>query len=204
MIGWLKRFRLLFTALFFLILAVFLFTLHVKNQKETSWAKKAILQVSFPVQQKLQGFGLWVKGIGQHYLFLTRVQEENQALKQLVSTLKEENNRLREAILAEERLKKLYPLQAQHPSATLVAQVFARDPSSWFKTLLVNKGEKEGVAKDMVAVVAEGVVGRVVDVSPHTAKILLVTDPNSAVDAIVQRTRTQGILEGRPEEISLL
>ena len=56
----------------------------------------------------------------------------------------------------------------------------------------------------MAVVVSEGVVGRVIEVSAHTAKVLLISDPNSAVDVIIQRSRAQGILEGRVEEFGIL
>jgi len=145
-----------------------------------------------------------LKGIGERYIFLTRVQLENQELKRTVSALREENNRLKEALWTEERLKKLSYLQSQYPSVSVVAQIIARDPSRWFKTVLVNKGQKDGVTKDMAVVTSEGVVGRVIGVSPNTAKALLITDPNSALDVIVQRSRTQGIMEGKVEEVCIL
>ncbi len=201
---WLKRFRLLFIALLFLFLAALILTLQTGGDGELSVMQKALLQISFPFQQKIQGFVRWLKGTGERYIFLTRVQQENEALKRMISHLQEENNRLQEEILAEERLKKLYPLQAQHPSPAIIARVFARDPSSWFKTLLIDKGEKGGISKDMAVVGSEGVVGRVMEVSAHTAKVLLVSDPNSAVDVIIQRSRAQGILEGRVEEFGIL
>ena len=202
--NWLKQFRLLFTALLFLFLAALILTLHTRSDRETSLVEKTLLQISFPLQQKTQGFIRWLKGVGERYIFLTRVQQENEALQRRVSALRQENNRLQEAILAQERLTKLYPLQAQHPSPAILAQVFARDPSSWFKTLLVDKGEREGVSKNMAVVVSEGVVGRVIEVSANTAKVLLVTDPNSAVDVIIQRSRAQGIMEGKVDEFGIL
>ena len=204
MIAWLKRFRLFFTALLFLLLAFLILTLHAGKEKETSTAEKILLQISFPIQKKVLGVIYWLKDVRERYIFLTRVQQENQELKRLVSELRQENNRFREAILAEVRLQKLYPLQAGHSSNARIAQVFARDPSSWFKTVLVDKGKSDGVAKDMAVVAADGVVGRVVEVSKNTAKVLLITDPNSAVDIIVQRSRSQGIMEGKVEEACIL
>jgi rod shape-determining protein MreC len=202
---WLKRFRLLFAVLFFLSLAAFILAMNSRSDRETSLVQKTLLQISFPFQQKIQGFILWLRGVGKHYIFLTRTQQENEALQRMVSTLREENNRLQEAVLAHGRLEKLYPLQARHPSSSsILAQVFARDPSSWFKSLLVDKGESEGVSRDMAVVVSEGVVGRVIDVSATTAKVLLVSDPNSAVDVIIQRSRAQGIMEGRVGEFAIL
>jgi rod shape-determining protein MreC len=204
MIELLKRFRLLFTALLFLLPAFLVLTLQVPEERRASLAERVLLQLSLPLQQRAQRALLWVRGVVEQYVFLIRVHQENQDLKRTVSALREENNRLKEALLTEERLEKLSYLQSQYSSVSRVAQIFARDPSSWFKTVLVNKGEKDGVAKDMAVVTSEGVVGRVIEVSLHTAKVLLITDPNSAMDVIVQRSRTQGIMEGKVEEVCVL
>ena len=161
----LKRFRLFFTALFFLFLALLLMTLNAGEKRETSIVEKVLLQVSFPLQQGAQKTFLWFKGLGEEYIFLSRVQEENKDLKRILSTLREENNHLREALQAEERLAKLHALQSQVPYASQVAQVYARGPVSWFNTVLINKGEKDGVTKDMAVATSEGVVGRVIEVS---------------------------------------
>jgi rod shape-determining protein MreC len=56
----------------------------------------------------------------------------------------------------------------------------------------------------MAVVISEGVVGRVIEVSPDTAKVLLLTDPNSALDVIIQRSRAQGIMEGKVDEVCVL
>jgi rod shape-determining protein MreC len=201
---WWRRYRFLFTALIFLFLAFLILTLHAKAEREVSIAQKVFMQVSLPLQRKAQEAISWLKGVGEHYIFLTRVQQENQDLKRTISALRQENNRFLEAILAEERLKKLYLFQSHNSFPSLVAQVVARDPSNWFKTLLVNKGEKDGVSKDMAVVVSEGVVGRVIEVSPDVAKVLLISDPNSALDVIIQRARCQGIMEGKVEEVCVL
>lgn len=199
-----KRFRLFFTAISFLFLALLILTLNAREDRETSMVEKVFLQVSFPLQQGVQKIFLWIKELGEDYIFLTRVQKENTDLQRIISTLREENNRLREALLAEERLKKLSTWQSRYPYSSQVAQVYARGPSSWFKTVLINQGEEEGISKDMAVATSEGVVGRVIEVSPHTAKVLLVTDVNSAVDVIVQRSRAQGIVEGKIEEVCIL
>jgi rod shape-determining protein MreC len=172
MIELLKRFRLLFIALLFLFPAFLVLTLNVRDERKVSLPERVLLQISLPVQQRAQGALLWVRGVGEQYIFLTQVQQENQDLKRTVSALREENNRLKEALWTEERLKKLSYLQSQYSSVTVVT--------------------------------SDGVVGRVIEVSLHTAKVLLITDPNSAMDVIVQRSRTQGIMEGKVEEVCVL
>jgi rod shape-determining protein MreC len=204
MIDLLKRFQLFFIALLFLLPAFLILTLHVREERQTLIAEKVLLQVSFPLQLKVRRAVLWLKAVGEQYIFLTRVQQENQELRRIVSALREENNGLKEALWAEERLKRLYALQSQYSSASRVAQIFARDPTNWFKTVLVNKGKKGGVSKDMAVVTSEGVVGQVIEVSSSTAKVLLITDPNCALDVIVQRSRSQGIMEGKVGELCVL
>jgi rod shape-determining protein MreC len=203
MMDFVKRFRHLFVALFFLLAALLFFAYHLRREVEPSIATRALLQISLPIHRGAQSVLFWVRGIGERYLLLTGVEEENQRLRRELSSLRAENNRLQEALLTENRMQKLVPLEKEH-SFSLVAQVFARDPSSWFKTVLVDKGEADGVSKDMAVAVAEGLVGRVIEVFPNTSKVLLITDPNSAVDVIIQSTRAQGIMEGRVEDFCIL
>ena len=200
----LKRFRLLITAVLFLFFTLLLLTWHAQEDRETSLMERMLLQVAFPFQQGAQKTFLWFKEMGEDYLFLSRVQQENRDLKRIINALKEENNRLRETLQTDERLKKLAAWQSQFPYRSRIAHIYARGPSSWSKTLLINKGEADGIAKDMAVATSEGVVGRVVEVSSGTAKVLLIVDPNSAADVIVQRSRTQGIIEGKVEEICIL
>ncbi len=204
MLDLLKRFRLFITAVLFLFLALVLLAVYAREDRETSLVEKVLMQVAFPFQQGAQKTFLWFKGVGEDYIFLSAVQQENRDLRKMIYALKEENNRLREALQTDERLGKLSSFRSQFPYPSQLAQVYARGPSSWFKTVLINKGEKDGVAKDMAVATSEGVVGRVIEVSPDTAKVLLIIDPNSAMDVVIQRSRAQGIMEGKIDEVCIL
>lgn len=201
MFSWWKRYSLLFAILLFLFLSIFFLARSAQYKGETNFLEKSLRFLAYPVQKNLQRIITWVKDFGGSYFLLIGVQEENKILRRQISELRQENARLQEIILTEERLKKLYTLQAK---SGIIAQIIGRDPSSWFKSLLVDKGQLAGVKKDMVAIGSGGVVGRVIDVSAQTAKILLLTDPNSAVDVLIQRSRAQGILEGNVEDYCIL
>ena len=69
---------------------------------------------------------------------------------------------------------------------------------------MLDKGNADGVRKNMAVVTPLGVVGQVVAVTPHTAKVLLMTDPNSGIDVLVQRTRSRGIVSGSLETGTIL
>ena len=203
MMDFVKRFRLLISALFFLLLALLFFTFQLREQPEPSMAARAVMQVSHPLQEKTRGLFSWFRMFVDRYWLLVGVEAENRRLLSELGFLREENNRLQEALLAAKRLGRLAPLQERRSTA-VAANVFARDSSSWFKTVLVDKGERDGVSRDMAVAVADGLVGRIIEVFPNAAKVLLITDPNSGVDVIVQRTRAQGIMEGRVEEFCIL
>ena len=74
--------------------------------------------------------------------------------------------------------------------------MISRDPSAWYKTVILDKGKDDGVQKGFAVVIPEGVVGQVMEVSAHYSKVLLIIDPNSAVDTLVQRTRARGVIKG--------
>ncbi len=200
----LKRHTLFFSALFFLLLSLLTLTFYAAEDRETPLPERLLLQTSFPFQQKARAVVAWFRGIGEEYIFLVRVRQENRELQRLVSALREENNRLKELALAEERLKRLYAVQSRYSANSIIAQVYGRDPSIWFKSVLIDKGGKDEIVKDMAVVSADGVVGRIMEVSGRTAKVLLMTDPNSAVDVLLQRSRSQAILEGKNDEACVL
>jgi rod shape-determining protein MreC len=86
----------------------------------------------------------------------------------------------------------------------LPAEIIGRDPAAWFKTILVDKGSADGVLEDAGVIAPEGVVGRVIEVGLNSSKVLLLTDINSYVDALIKRTRTHGIVVGRGEQLCTL
>ena len=79
----------------------------------------------------------------------------------------------------------------------MVAEVVSIDPSSWSEVVTINKGSRHGLRKDIAVATHQGLVGRTIEVAPHYATVLLVTDRRSAVDALIQRTRARGIVVGK-------
>ncbi len=138
----------------------------------------------------------FVSGIWHHYLDLVGVSRENDRLRQEIKRYIALNAEYREAVATNVRLNQLLDLAQNFDEPVLTAHVIGRDPALWFKTMTIDKGISAGVQKGMPVVTVEGVVGQVINVSPRYAKVLLATDPNSAVDAIVQSSRALGIVKG--------
>ncbi|MFQ5985166.1 MAG: rod shape-determining protein MreC, partial [Alphaproteobacteria bacterium] len=93
-------------------------------------------------------------------------------------------------------LKAILNTVAEPRTAFVTGRVIADAGSAFVRTVLINAGAREGVAKGQAVVTADGLVGRVVEVGDRTARILLLTDLNSRVPVVVEPTRTPAILAG--------
>lgn len=137
-----------------------------------------------------------IKGFWSEYFYLVNLSEENKRLKKEIESLKLENSRYREEIIEYRQLKKLLGFKKNIQYPGLVAMVIGRDPSGWFRSIIIDKGRKDGVRVNMPVLSSDGVVGRVVSVSRNYSQVLLITDQNGAVDCLAQRSRHRGILKG--------
>jgi len=126
------------------------------------------------------------------------IKEENKNLKQRVSTLESENLLLKEYEYQNLRLRELLIFKdtVSRSYETVYASVVALNPSNTDKTVTINRGENDGVRKNMAVVTSLGLVGHVINVSGNSAEVMLIVDKNSAVGGLVQITRTPGIIEG--------
>lgn len=149
-----------------------------------------------PIQDAVAGSIRSIRGVWEHYFFLVSAAKENDALKKALNLAVERNNQCIEIELANSRIRKFFDFRKTKSEEVLAAEVIGKDPSSWFRTIIIDKGKAEGVKKGFPVVVPEGIAGQVVDVSSHYSKVLLIVDRNSAVDALVQRTRARGIIKG--------
>jgi len=139
---------------------------------------------SFPVE-------LW-----QKYFYLLNTEERSRYLLEQNKCLRQENILLREAAIANQRLRALLDFKEKAPLKLLAAEVVSVDTSLYFKTVFIDKGEKDGVRKDFAVINPSGVVGKVFKTSPSSSMVMLLIDQNFALDAIVQNTRTRAVVEG--------
>jgi rod shape-determining protein MreC len=130
-----------------------------------------------------------VRGFVTVYRDNVRLAEENERLlgwQQVALRLSAENAELRD-------LSKLVP----EPAISFVtARVIADSGGAYARSVMVNAGRSNGVARGQAAVTGEGLVGRVSEVGSRAARVLLITDLNSRVPVVVDGTRQRAILAG--------
>lgn len=142
---------------------------------------------------------LWLK-----YFGLINTSEENTRLKKEIDLLTMENFRYRELLATHQRLQQLLQFKDTTEQNVLAAQVIGRDPTGYFRSIIIDKGENSGIKINMPVVNSNGAVGQVVSLSYNYAKVLLVIDQNSSVDSIIQRSRDSGIIKGLSSKVCLM
>lgn len=181
---------------FFLIVANILILSVIGQRYPTSGPGGFSISLLAPFQEAVAGAAAFLKDIWRHYFDLVLISEENDRLKNELARAAEMKNEWIEARMANDRLRRMMDIGQEFPQEVVYADVIGRDPTAWFKTVIINKGRMDQVAAGMPVAVPEGIVGQVMDVSGRYAKVLLIVDQNSAVDALVQRTRARGLLRG--------
>lgn len=199
MLSFIRRHQIILSA--FLLCLI---SLHIAVNAERGIGGEVIVRgvvstISKPFQKGFLALYSVFDRVWSNYVYLVGVKEENRALKESLHKLLEENNRLREELLLTARLKEILKYRARLGIESVAAEVIGYSSfgaAGWIKTATLDKGSRDGIKVDMAVVSPRGVVGRIIEVTATTSTVLLITDPRSSIDAIVQRTRIKGLLEG--------
>ncbi|HET7059262.1 MAG TPA: rod shape-determining protein MreC, partial [Nitrospiraceae bacterium] len=128
-----------------------------------------------------------VIGLWQEYVALRHVREDNRQLRRDLEALQRQNSDLRESAVAAQRLAALLEFKEQFAPQTVGARVMGRDSTNWYSSVILNKGDRDGIQPEMGVMTPAGIVGRIVKTGPFSSIALLVTDPHNAITGIIQR-----------------
>ena len=192
----LRRNRVLLTSAFCLALAAVLVVQTGRSPVRSDHLGRFFLEVMAPLQRSAAAVARVVSGGWHSVGEVLRARGENVALRARVRLLEQELDRLAEVGLENGRLRALLDFRETLQGDLLTARVVGRDASDVSRTLTIDRGEGDGVVRGAAVLAPQGVVGQVFLVSRHAARVLLVSDHNSGIDAFVQRTRARGIVQG--------
>jgi rod shape-determining protein MreC len=168
----------------------------VKQPTSVGFFRKLVLETAAPLANMISASFRGINEAWKRYIFLVGMEDENRRLKKENASLTQEVLHYREGYLEGIRLQKLLTLKEKANYPTIAARVIGRNQTSIIKTILIDKGSSHGLKVDLPVIADQGVVGRIVETSPHVSKILLLIDENSNIDGLVQESRIQGILQG--------
>ncbi len=105
--------------------------------------------------------------------------------------------RLGELESENQMLKKLLGYVETQKQKGIVARIVGRSADHWWQQVTLSRGSEDGIKTGFVVMGTGGLVGRIVGVTPHTSRVLLVSDPSSRAGVIVSRSRHMGYLGGQ-------
>lgn len=184
----------------FALISIVLLSISAKHPHRYTTVDRVVMAGIVPFQEGVSRTMHFCARMWHHYFYLVSVREEYDRLKGMLAKAEMEKSRSLESELACRRLRKLLEMKSELPYRMVPASVVGLDPSGWFKTVFINRGTEDGISKGMAVITSDGIVGRVIGASGRYAKVLLIIDRSSAVDALVQRTRSRGIIEGVTSE----
>ena len=168
------------------------------------WAEALIS----PPERLIHNSRLGIAYLWQDYLDLHKTREQDRELEKTIDRLRLEQASLLADARQGQRLQALFDFQQKYIYKTLAAQAIGSSGSDQSKVFYLDKGSADGLDRDMAVITADGIVGKVREVFPHTAQVLFINDQTSGAGVILETTRIRGILrgnaDGRPQIVGIL
>ncbi|AVX21135.1 MULTISPECIES: rod shape-determining protein MreC [Carboxydocella] len=154
-----------------------------------------------PLQAGIASLTRGAVSVGERFTDWELLVEENRRLKQENAELKKKVLELREMEYQNVRLREALGFARQQGKSLdlLAANIIAREPNRWFSWAMLNRGSADGIKPGMAVVSTYGLVGRITEVTEHTATVTLLLDRRSAIGALIQGNRVPGVVEGAGE-----
>jgi rod shape-determining protein MreC len=150
-----------------------------------------------PLQHTGTWFGSTLHSGWKGYVDLRRARAENDALRQELARLQLRNYQLESTAQEQSRLQELLNFREAYPNTPmLAAEVIGANADSSSQTLYINRGQGDGLRRDMGVITPSGVVGKILEVFPGTSQVLLISDRDSGVGAMLAPSRTHGVAKG--------
>jgi len=185
-------------ALLGIVAGVCLVLLTLQMRGRSVGASDALAVVTTPIQTVLARVNRATLGVWGTYRDWKNVRAENRRLRDETQRLRVEALRVTETDAENQRLRRLLTLKESLPLETMAGEIIAREWGGWVRSLTINRGRGDAVARLTAVIAPDGLVGRIVDVRAGSSVVQVLTDPASTVGAHVVRTRTPGIIEGEP------
>jgi rod shape-determining protein MreC len=146
-----------------------------------------------------------VRGLWNNYVALRHLREDDDQLRTEVAALQMRNAQLESRAAEADRLAGLLGFRDAHVEVQmLAARVIGASPDPSSHLVFISRGSRDGVRRDMGVITPEGVVGTVFAVYPDTSQVLLLTDKESGVGALLGDSRAQGPVRGSGEPLLAL
>jgi rod shape-determining protein MreC len=158
--------------------------------------RSVVTQLFSPMLYASAGLQRWWDESRQEVQSRTDLLQQNHQLREQLALQIQDRLRLSELEDENRRLRDMVGFRQAVGPRLKPARITGRDPSHWWKTVVLDIGSNDGVTEDCAVVCTAGLVGKTVAVTHTTSRVRLIVDPDCKVAALIQETRSPGIVEG--------
>lgn len=199
-----KKYGLIVLAGGGILAALIFYSLNIPRQREANAIERGVMTVFAPVLKPVARVSGFLEDAWDGYINLVDTRRENLSLRDEIRTLNGRVMAGNEALLENQRLRRLLEMKHAVRMPTLPASIIGEDLTSWFRTMIIDRGSDSGLREGMAVLGADGIAGQIVKVAPTTARVLLLTDHASGISATIQRSRARGVVKGKGEGLCSL
>ncbi len=160
--------------------------------------------ISYPLNSINDVVDRSVKAVKAPFIKIKVAVSENNEIKNEVAELRLKLQEFEEIDKENKRLKEMLGLSDIQPDFVTVASLMNKGADHWFRTMILNKGQSDGVEKDMIAIIPGGLAGKIIRVWPSYSEMLMITDSSYSVSVRLQDSRVEGVLTGTGSDYCLL
>lgn len=167
------------------------------NRTNHTFFEQTIGIILKPIQKFTTSSVEWIQGKFEYFSKFKMLEEENETLKMEIDLKEQEIKRLKQLEIENEKLSNLLNTSSKYREyPKITADIIAKDPGNWYKNFVIDKGEKDGIKKNMVVLAAGGLVGKVEEVGYNYAKVSSIINGTYSVSAKSIRTDDEGFVKG--------
>ena len=179
-----------------LFLQLVLLAFQVKRGKDVPLIRIWAVAVIAPVEKASSSVIRGLVGVWRDYVDLRQARQQNHRLTEEIGRLKLSHHLLQEEAREASRLKQVLQLGSRIPFSTVACQVIGSSASETSRVLFLDKGSEVGIRPNMPVITPDGIVGKVHRVFWGSAQVLVITDPDSGVGALLEKSRVHGAALG--------
>ncbi|MEK6628791.1 MAG: rod shape-determining protein MreC [Bdellovibrionota bacterium] len=187
------------------VLALPLISINIEQKSARgAWFNEPFVFAAQSVQNLFFGLSQGVRTTTSHYINILNIKSKNIQLQKENDELKTRLGRFTENTNELERLRTLLDFQKNTKMELIPAQVIGRNLVTDHNTITINKGLSHGLRSGQAVLTVSGAVGYVFKPSSKSAHVMLITDRYSVIDALIQKNRAHGLIEGKTKDTCVL
>ena len=180
-----------------IILSVCIIILTVSHNYSQDDVRSVFLNLLYPFQKLTSSAYKSGVNLKRAILSVREMCSKENALEREIESLSLEIRLLRSLRRENKKLRELLAIKNKYNYQIIFAEIIAGDITSLYDSVIIDKGEKNNIEKNMPVMTARGIVGITQDVGAYSARVITILNPNCKLGVFVGKNSVRGVMQGK-------